>query len=175
MFFPASSVDGHVVVSVLGSLVQLPPPGLPLSGKETVLPWSESWVWHTWAEPQFSLGQPRVLGPHPEQEADGLDLGWSTFKGRVLGSLEMWVPNVGILGEGDQRLDQGWRNYTTPWARVCWLLLFFLPTSEVGKTVTGAGFFLSCASEFHWNVYTYLLLWSWAVGRAGSRGACLWT
>lgn len=111
----------------------------------------------------------------PEQEADGLDLGWSTFKGRVLGSLKMWVPNVGILGEGDQRLGQGWRDYTTPWARVCWLLLFFLPTSEVGKTVTGAGFFLSRASEFHWNVYTYLLRWSWAVGRAGSRGACLWT
>lgn len=50
----------------------------------------------------------------------------------------------------------------------------FSPTSEVGTTVTGAGFFLSRASAFHWNVYIYLLLWSWAVGRAGSRGACLW-
>lgn len=50
----------------------------------------------------------------------------------------------------------------------------FSPTSEVGKTVTGAGFFLSRASAFHWNVYIYLLRWSWAVGRAGSRGACLW-
>lgn len=61
----------------------------------------------------------------PEQEADGSDLGWSIFKGRTLQSLEMWVPNVGILGEGDQRLGQGWGDYTTSRARVCWLLLFF--------------------------------------------------
>lgn len=75
----------------------------------------------------------------PEQEADGSDLGWSIFKGRTLRSLEMWVPNVGILGEGDQRLGQGWRDYTTSRARVCWLLFFHLPL-RWGRQCQGQGF-----------------------------------
>lgn len=60
----------------------------------------------------------------PEQEADGLDLGWSTFKGRTLRSLEMWVPNVGILGEG----ARGWvkdGGITQPHGRGCAGSYFF--------------------------------------------------
>lgn len=45
----------------------------------------------------------------------GGDLGWGTGKGRVLGSLEMWVPNVSILGEENQGLGQRWRGYMMPW------------------------------------------------------------
>lgn len=78
----------------------------PIPGAETVLPWNEPW-----AGPEFSLGRPRLLGPHH----------WVRNRhSGDLGSLEMWVPNTGILGEGSRM--EGVHKAV---GGACWLVLWY--------------------------------------------------
>ena len=89
VFFPAAYRLPCCALSQkvwVGPFVQLPLPCLPILGAETVLPWSEPW-----AGPEFSLGQPRLLGPYHWMR--------NRYSGD-LGSLEMWVLNTGVLWEG---------------------------------------------------------------------------
>ena len=109
VFFPTAYRPPCCAVSQkvwVGPFVQLPLPCLLILGAETVLPWNEPW-----AGPKFSLGRPRLLGPHH----------WVRNRhSGDLGSLEMWVPNTGLLGEGSRM--EGVHKAV---GGACWLVLWY--------------------------------------------------
>lgn len=83
-------------------------------------PWSSSHP-HDYPSLEQKLSCPGVSpGQGPgflwaDQGCWALTTETETDVGRDLGSLEMWVPNTGIPGEGNQRLGRGWRACIRLW------------------------------------------------------------
>lgn len=90
----------------VGGLALAPAPRPSSLWKENS-PWSEPWALPSEQEAHVGMGRTS---------------GGGTVKLRALGSLEMWVPNVGTLGEGNPAVCPGWRDCTALWVGACWLV-----------------------------------------------------